>query len=87
MADCTSEPEKGPCYGAYQHYYFDQHHKTCKRFIYGGCGGNSNNYRTKKDCSTNCKDKPITESKYSIFQKYQRILNDILYSESPVKAQ
>ena len=71
--DCSSEPETGLCRASIPKYYYDQDHKTCKRFFYGGCGGNNNNYHTKKDCSTNCKDKPITESKYSILKKYQRI--------------
>ena len=68
--DCSSKPEKGPCRARIPRYYYDQDHKTCKRFIYGGCGGNNNNYPTKKDCSTNCKDKPTIESKYSLLQKY-----------------
>ena len=68
--DCDSDPEVGSswtgisCYAAIPRYYFDQDHKTCKMFEYGGCFGNNNNFHTKKDCSKACQDKPITEGKY-----------------------
>jgi hypothetical protein len=62
--DCSSEPEKGPCRARIPRYYYDQDYKTCKRFIYGGCGGNSNNYPTKKDCSKACQAKTVTDGKY-----------------------
>ena len=68
--DCDSEPDTGPCKAISPRFYFDQDHETCKRFDYGGCGGNNNNYPTKKYCSTTCKDQPITEGGYRIFQKY-----------------
>ena len=71
--DCNSDPEGGSpwqgisCLALFQRYYFDQDHKTCKRFIYGGCGGNNNNFQTKKDCSKACQAKPIPDGKKSIF--------------------
>lgn len=27
-------------------FYFDSFHQTCKHFIYTGCEGNSNNFKT-----------------------------------------
>jgi hypothetical protein len=68
--DCHSDPEGGDtwtgikCLAIIPRYYFDQDHQTCKRFNYGGCGGNNNNFHTKKDCSKACKEKPITDGKY-----------------------
>ena len=67
--DCDSDPIGGPswlgisCKAAFKRYYFDQDHKTCKRFTWGGCGGNNNNFHTKKACSKACKAKPITDGK------------------------
>ena len=67
--DCDSDPEKGSpwlgiaCKAAIPRYYFDQDHKTCKKFTYGGCDGNNNNFHTKKLCSKACKEKPITDGK------------------------
>ena len=66
--DCDSEPDTGPCKAIIPRFYFDQDHNTCKRFDYGGCEGNNNNFHTKKACSKACKAKPITDGKYSIFQ-------------------
>ena len=91
--DCSSDPKASwedsqeevvACTAAIPRYYFDQDHQTCKRFIYGGCDGNNNNFHTKKACSKACQAKPITDGKYSIFQRNERIfkLYYIWYSES-----
>ena len=61
--DCSSEPDTGPCRASSPRFYFDQDHKTCKKFTYGGCDGNNNNFHTKKLCSKACKEKPITDGK------------------------
>ena len=31
-------------------WYFDQKTRSCVQFDYGGCHGNSNNYRERRDC-------------------------------------
>jgi hypothetical protein len=68
--DCNSDPEIGSAWTGYAckaripRYYYDQDHQTCKKFYYGGCLGNNNNFHTKKDCSKACKEKPITDGKY-----------------------
>ena len=61
--DCSSEPDTGPCRASTPRFYFDQDHETCKKFTYGGCDGNNNNFHTKKSCSKACKAKPITDGK------------------------
>uniref|UniRef100_A0A670IG83 BPTI/Kunitz inhibitor domain-containing protein n=1 Tax=Podarcis muralis TaxID=64176 RepID=A0A670IG83_PODMU len=35
-------------------YYYNPSQKRCLRFIYGGCGGNSNRFKTKKACEKAC---------------------------------
>ncbi|CAG7827028.1 unnamed protein product, partial [Allacma fusca] len=52
--DCTLLSEKGPCKGSFQRYYWDSQELTCKGFIYGGCGGNSNNFKTIDECMSAC---------------------------------
>ncbi|XP_067122223.1 papilin-like [Centruroides vittatus] len=52
--DCSSEPETGLCYASFRRYYYDDESETCKEFVYGGCGGNGNNYRTKEECLKTC---------------------------------
>ncbi|CAH3117388.1 unnamed protein product [Pocillopora meandrina] len=51
---CRLPPEKGPCRAYMPRYYFDAMVGQCKMFIYGGCGGNENNFRTEQDCGNKC---------------------------------
>ncbi|RDD38046.1 Papilin [Trichoplax sp. H2] len=52
--DCSLAPDKGGCRGAMTQYYYDSASKTCKKFIYGGCEGNSNNFKTLDQCMKKC---------------------------------
>ncbi|WP_411027309.1 BPTI/Kunitz-type proteinase inhibitor domain-containing protein [Salmonella sp. s54925] len=52
--DCTSKPETGRCRGYFPQYYYDQNSKECKKFIYGGCGGNKNNFDSYEECRESC---------------------------------
>ncbi|KAM9811603.1 kunitz-type protease inhibitor 2 [Syngnathus typhle] len=51
---CEAEPMVGPCRAAFRHWYYDSLQGQCKAFIYGGCKGNKNNYRTQKSCLDAC---------------------------------
>ena len=53
-AYCLSAPNKGPCKARNPRFYFDHEDNKCKKFIYGGCKGNKNNYQTKDDCIETC---------------------------------
>ncbi|XP_022308960.2 kunitz-type protease inhibitor 1-like [Crassostrea virginica] len=53
---CLSSRDPGPCRGSCPRYYFDSSDFTCKKFTYGCCGGNRNNYRTLEDCLDTCND-------------------------------
>ncbi|XP_046375933.1 BPTI/Kunitz domain-containing protein-like [Haliotis rufescens] len=44
----------GPCYAAMPRYYFDYKTGACKKFIYGGCHGNANNFYTLHECRAAC---------------------------------
>ena len=35
-------------------YYFNPKTGKCKKFKYGGCDGNDNGFRTKKECKETC---------------------------------
>ena len=50
---CTLKPEIGRCRGMFRHYYFDATSKTCKEFIYGGCGGVVP-FKTLENCKRTC---------------------------------
>ncbi|XP_064464180.1 thrombin inhibitor hemalin-like [Ornithodoros turicata] len=55
---CDLSPDKGPCKGNFQMFYFDPETKSCKEFIYGGCQGNGNNFETKDECIIACEGNP-----------------------------
>ena len=51
---CTLPPVKGPCRARKKRFYYDQQTNQCRMFIYGGCRGNGNNFKTKKRCRQSC---------------------------------
>ncbi|PRD26467.1 UNVERIFIED_CONTAM: BPTI/Kunitz domain-containing protein [Trichonephila clavipes] len=51
---CKQKKEAGPCKAAIPRYYYNKKTKKCEKFIYGGCNGNSNNFRTLEDCEAAC---------------------------------
>ena len=54
LGQCDQPPEQGPCNASITRYYFDPDVNDCQTFIYGGCGGNANNYATYDLCMTAC---------------------------------
>ncbi|KAK7074374.1 hypothetical protein SK128_004623, partial [Halocaridina rubra] len=53
---CLLEKDSGPCFAAKTKYYYKKETGTCESFVYGGCGGNRNRFRTLKDCQETCGD-------------------------------
>ncbi|KAB0350527.1 hypothetical protein FD754_015384, partial [Muntiacus muntjak] len=55
------EPElKGPCKDQMTRYFYNAKTGYCEPFVYGGCGGNKNNFQTLSDCTVTCC--PVTVS-------------------------
>ncbi|KAM3923307.1 amyloid beta precursor like protein 2 isoform 2-T2 [Leptodactylus fuscus] len=54
-AVCSQVAVTGPCRAMFPRWYFDIHQKKCVRFIYGGCGGNRNNFQSEEYCMAVCK--------------------------------
>lgn len=52
--DCVSDPMTGPCKGYFPRWFFNSTSQTCQKFIYGGCGGNLNNFAFEKECEVLC---------------------------------
>ena len=50
---------EGRCKAYFERFYHDKATKECKPFVYGGCGGNKNNFKTLEECQKNCK--PVTK--------------------------
>ncbi|XP_039264911.2 papilin-like isoform X1 [Styela clava] len=51
---CSMLPDEGPCDKWEPRYYFDDLLKKCNLLVYGGCGGNANNFFTMDDCNARC---------------------------------
>ncbi|KFD63705.1 hypothetical protein M514_06583, partial [Trichuris suis] len=51
---CLHPTDRGDCSGHFVRYHYDSDSKTCKEFVYGGCGGTGNNFATKQECLRAC---------------------------------
>uniref|UniRef100_A0A3Q2PWS6 Amyloid-beta A4 protein n=1 Tax=Fundulus heteroclitus TaxID=8078 RepID=A0A3Q2PWS6_FUNHE len=51
---CWANAETGPCRAMLPRWYFDRQEGRCVQFIYGGCGGNRNNFESEEYCLAVC---------------------------------
>uniref|UniRef100_A0A1I8BD50 BPTI/Kunitz inhibitor domain-containing protein n=1 Tax=Meloidogyne hapla TaxID=6305 RepID=A0A1I8BD50_MELHA len=49
---CNLEKDPGPCEALMTRWWFDN--GECKKFDYGGCRGNGNNFKTLEECQQKC---------------------------------
>jgi len=52
--DCNQYKEKGPCLAYIARWAYSTITGQCEMFIYGGCLGNKNNFRSKEECEKAC---------------------------------
>lgn len=50
---CLEKPKSGMCKALFYKYYFDEKEGKCKKFAWGGCGGNIP-FHTLDECKTSC---------------------------------
>ncbi|KFV50942.1 Amyloid-like 2, partial [Gavia stellata] len=73
---CSQEAMTGPCRAVMPRWYFDPNKRKCIRFIYGGCGGNRNNFESEEYCMAVCKKMSVEiplptcplQSRITVFQ-------------------
>lgn len=51
---CLKEPVTGMCRASLTRYFYDQITGQCSTFVYGGCGGNENNFLSLEECQATC---------------------------------
>uniref|UniRef100_A0A8C9L3A3 BPTI/Kunitz inhibitor domain-containing protein n=1 Tax=Pavo cristatus TaxID=9049 RepID=A0A8C9L3A3_PAVCR len=44
----------GNCKALFIRFFYNASSQQCEEFIYGGCGGNRNNFETERECSQVC---------------------------------
>lgn len=54
---CLAPAVTGRCRASFPRWYYDVSSLNCRTFIYGGCGGNKNNYDSKDQCLARCSGK------------------------------
>uniref|UniRef100_A0A1A9WUS1 BPTI/Kunitz inhibitor domain-containing protein n=1 Tax=Glossina brevipalpis TaxID=37001 RepID=A0A1A9WUS1_9MUSC len=60
--DCQQPKETGRCLALFYRFAYDMKEGKCIEFVYGGCGGNPNNFLTKQDCEQKCLKKSEVNS-------------------------
>lgn len=51
---CFSPVDEGGCHRAERRFAFDPKTRRCHLFYYSGCGGNANNFVSRKLCFRKC---------------------------------
>lgn len=51
---CLASKVVGRCRASFPRWWYNATEGDCRRFFYGGCGGNDNNYLTKDQCLKRC---------------------------------
>ncbi|GFY57740.1 hypothetical protein TNIN_248321 [Trichonephila inaurata madagascariensis] len=62
-ADVCYEPMRqgGPCLSNIPMFYYDPRYRTCRHFIYRGCGGNNNRFSSREECMSECGEEDSEE--------------------------
>uniref|UniRef100_A0A8C2TPJ3 Tissue factor pathway inhibitor n=1 Tax=Coturnix japonica TaxID=93934 RepID=A0A8C2TPJ3_COTJA len=51
---CYHDKDPGICRGFFSRYFYNKETKKCELFMYGGCLGNRNNFRSLEECQATC---------------------------------
>lgn len=63
LSRCSQPPDGGMCLAYFLNYYYNSAEGRCETFVYGGCGGNDNNFWSRHDCETACGVGPVSKCK------------------------
>lgn len=51
---CELDEDAGPCNAYFPKFYYNKQSRKCLQFVYGGCGGNGNQFNSLTDCESMC---------------------------------
>ncbi|KAK3879291.1 hypothetical protein Pcinc_016121 [Petrolisthes cinctipes] len=54
LRDCSEPRDVGRCSGQEEAWYYSSLQERCMFFVYSGCGGNSNRFRSRPECEAEC---------------------------------
>uniref|UniRef100_A0A1E1X2H9 Putative tick kunitz 85 n=1 Tax=Amblyomma aureolatum TaxID=187763 RepID=A0A1E1X2H9_9ACAR len=57
---CKYGKDTGPCKASILSWFYSTKRGFCSAFIYGGCGGNENNFPTCEECMKTCSPKSFS---------------------------
>ncbi|XP_019621383.1 PREDICTED: hedgehog-interacting protein-like [Branchiostoma belcheri] len=52
--ECLQPAVTGPCKALFWAWHYDRVTQDCEQFVFGGCGGNKNNFKTRQECLNFC---------------------------------
>ncbi|XP_077599042.1 tissue factor pathway inhibitor 2-like [Stigmatopora nigra] len=55
---CLLQVDRGPCRAIHIRYHYNTITQQCEQFLYGGCLGNANNFRSQSECYKTCSPIP-----------------------------
>ncbi|XP_060600709.1 kielin/chordin-like protein [Ruditapes philippinarum] len=58
---CNQPVDEGSCDDQIDRYFFNKQTCECEKFIWTGCGGNSNNFKTLQQCKRSCRKEPCVK--------------------------
>ncbi|RWS25170.1 tissue factor pathway inhibitor 2-like isoform X4 [Leptotrombidium deliense] len=54
LSTCKLPKRTGRCRARHKRFYFNSETLSCQQFVYGGCSGNANNFKTIETCERLC---------------------------------
>ena len=52
--NCLKPKDQGTCRGIFERFYYNVQTESCEEFVFGGCGGNENNFLSREKCNSYC---------------------------------
>ncbi|KAJ8047985.1 WAP, Kazal, immunoglobulin, Kunitz and NTR domain-containing protein 2 [Holothuria leucospilota] len=63
---CVETLDRGHCFRQAVRWFYNLQSERCEPFMYGGCGGNGNRFRTYEECSQTCPNLPTDRCRHPI---------------------